>query len=206
MLALSQAWQIPCLAAPWNGNDRTVNIGLNSTYHSDRAGLLDTSKWVLLLGLGGILSLTEGLVGLLPVASATLAAGLRIALFTVAAGGLLAAFRPRRPSPSDTLAAAFLPDIVSLGQAKASSADVADTVPRASQIIETIAYFSKISAVLKAETERVIEDTEHNAVSLMEELRSVQTGMEALLSFISDAGSNDRVVQIIEHTEFSTGA
>ncbi len=45
-----------------------------------------------------------------------------------------------------------------------------------------------MSDVLKKETERVIEDTEHNAASMMEELRSVETGMEALLDFINAAG------------------
>jgi methyl-accepting chemotaxis protein len=81
------------------------------------------------------------------------------------------------------------------------SADVASAAQCAGYNSETIVSFGKIAIVLKEETERIIEDSEHNAVSLMEELGSVQTGMEALLSFINAAGSNDRVVQIIEHTE-----
>ena len=84
---------------------------------------------------------------------------------------------------------------------EARSAGSDDTLRCARSVSEAFADFGKVSNVLKEEVEGVIQDTEHNAVTLMEELRSVETGMEALLSFINAAGSNDRVVQIIEHTE-----
>jgi methyl-accepting chemotaxis protein len=175
-------------------------MGLNSTYHSDRAPVSDTSRWMFLLELTGILILAEVVVGLLPDASAALAAGLRIAFFTVVAGGLLFAFG-RRQVLFTAAFASFPPVIASPRPNEAPSTDVAGAVQCASHVSETIACFGKLSTVLKEETERIIEDTEHNAVSLMEELGSVQIGMEGLLGFINAAGSNDRVVQIIEHTE-----
>ncbi len=175
-----------------------MNISLYSSYRSDWADLPDIPRLVLVLALGGMLFLAEVVVGLLPVASAVLAAGLRVTLFTISVGGLLAAFQPRREHVTSTLAAASESDIASMGQPEGSAAE---TSQLASQAIDTISYFGKISTVLKTETERVIEDTEHNAVSLMEDLGSVQTSMEDLLRFINSAGSNDRVVQIIEHTE-----
>jgi methyl-accepting chemotaxis protein len=174
-----------------------MKMDLNATCRSDRA---DTSRWVILLGLGGILIVAEVVVGLLPLASAALSASLRIALSTAAAGGLLAAFRPRQ-LPLIATSAASLPATPSPEPSAATSVDVTGSAQHAGHVSETIVSFGKISTVLKEETERIIHDTEHNAVSLMEELGSVQTGMEALLSFINAAGSNDRVVQIIEHTE-----
>jgi methyl-accepting chemotaxis protein len=170
----------------------------SSAHRCSRAELSYPALWRRLLGLAGILLLAEVAVGLLPITAAPLASGLRMAVVMVAASGLLAA--SRRPQlPFAALAAPALPVIGSLAEDAAVGA--VDRAEHASHAAETIAYFSKVSAVLKEETERVIEDTERNAVKLMEELRSVETGMEALLNFINAAGSNDRVVQIIEHTE-----
>ena len=61
--------------------------------------------------------------------------------------------------------------------------------------------FHDISDVLKGETERVIEDSEVNAVRLMGELRIVEDGLEGLLTFLNGTDSDGRVVQIIERTE-----
>ncbi|MGE5476808.1 MAG: methyl-accepting chemotaxis protein [Bacteroidales bacterium] len=68
-------------------------------------------------------------------------------------------------------------------------------------ISEKVSYFRSFSEVMKTETTAIIAATEKNAVDLMTDLRTVETGMEGLLSFIAATDSNDRVVQIIERTE-----
>jgi methyl-accepting chemotaxis protein len=183
------------------GNLGTVTMDPSPAHRGDRTGLSYPSRWSLLLGLCGILVLANVLVGLLPVTSAMLAARLRIAVVMVVAAGLLAAPRRRWRRVCTTLADPPPPIVGSLGEIEASSAGSANSLQYASCASAAIAHFGNVSGVLKEETERVIEDTEHNAVSLMEELRSGETSMEALLNFINAAGSNDRVVQIIEHTE-----
>jgi methyl-accepting chemotaxis protein len=178
------------------GEDGAVNIDFSSAHRSDRTGSSIPSRPALLLGLGGILLLTEVVVGLLPIASAALAASLRVAVVMVLAAGLLAASRRRLPVASRTPAVSGSP-----GEVEAQSGCPADAPQYASCVSETVGYFGSISAVLKDETERVIDDTEHNAANLMEQLRSVEGGMEDLLEFINTSSSNDRVVQIIENTE-----
>jgi len=64
-----------------------------------------------------------------------------------------------------------------------------------------IASFRTCSEVMRQETAEVITDTESNAVALMTQLRTVETGLADLLHFISATESSDRVVAIIERTE-----
>ncbi|MDR3514197.1 MAG: methyl-accepting chemotaxis protein [Azospirillaceae bacterium] len=64
-----------------------------------------------------------------------------------------------------------------------------------------LSHLRAFSGALKENTEGLITDTEHNAGILMNQLRTVETGMTGLLDFINATGSNDRVIQIIEHTE-----
>jgi methyl-accepting chemotaxis protein len=172
----------------------------SSTPREDRLGLSLPSGW-LLLGLGGILLLAEVVAGLLPITSTTLGAALRMSVVMVAAGSLLAAFRRHQLSVtriSSTSGAPITGSAVDVEQRPGGSAESPQYAKCAS---EAIAYFGNISAVLKQETERVIEDTEHNAVSLMEELRNVETEMENLLAFINNAESSEQVVHLIGHTE-----
>ena len=172
-------------------------MDLYATYRSDRSG---TSTWVILFGLAGILMMAEVAVSLLPVASAALAAALRMTLVIPVTGGVLVALRRGRlPLTATSMPAPRA--VTSPEQAEAPPADGVDTNLHQNFGVETISYFSKVSTVLKEETERVIEDTERNAVILMEQLGSVENNMAALLGFINAASSSDRVVQIIEHTE-----
>jgi methyl-accepting chemotaxis protein len=173
----------------------------SSTPHEERLGLSLPSGWVLVLGLGGLLLFAEVLAGVLPVASGTLGAGLRMAVVMIAAAGLLAAFRRRHLAVTGTPATSAAPIIGSAVAVEARSGGAAESPQYGKFASDAIAYFGNISAILKQETERVIEDTENNAVNLMEELRCVETEMENLLSFINTADSNDKVVHVIEHTE-----
>jgi methyl-accepting chemotaxis protein len=165
---------------------------------SDRTELSLPSAWVVLLGLGATLLMAEVVAGLLPVASAELGTALRMAVVMAVATCLLATSRRRRGAPAGTFATSTVPVIGSAIDVEPLPVQLPLYAKSAS---EAIAYFGNISAILKQETERVIEDTENNAVSLMEELRSVETEMENLLTFINDADSSDRVVQLIGHTE-----
>lgn len=178
-----------------------MNLGPASSDRHDPASLAFSSPRLLVLWLAGILFLAELVASLLPAAPAALGAGLRMAVTLTAAAALLGVFRRHHLPVAATSTAPAAPFIGSVPDVAAISAGTDDTRQYARQVTETISYFGAVAAVLRGETERLIEDTEHNAVSLMEELRSVETSMEALLSFIHTATSSDRVVQIIEHTE-----
>jgi hypothetical protein len=143
---------------------------------------------VLVLALGGILLFAELVVGLLPIVSAALGTGLRIAFVMVATAGLLAVSRRHNLPVAETAAGQDVAVHEPAHTAEAPPADWSDPLNHASVLSETISHFGNVSDVLKKETERVIEDTEHNAASMMEELRSVETGMEALLDFSNAAG------------------
>ncbi len=156
------------------------------------------SRWMLLSGLACSLLLADVVVALLPVTSTTMGTALRLAIVMVAAAGLLAASRRRQA----TLPVAGCPPPPRQQEPAApSSVSPASPPLYTGYAVEAVACFRNIIGVLKEETERVIGDTDLNAVSLMEDLRSVETSMEALLTFITAAGSSDRVVRIIEHTE-----
>ena len=66
-------------------------------------------------------------------------------------------------------------------------------------IAEKLFYFKMFSGAMKENTNSIISDTEDNAISLMNQLRVVENGMDGLLDFITN--SNQGVVQIIESTE-----
>jgi methyl-accepting chemotaxis protein len=168
------------------------------------------SVWPLLPGLGGILVLTEAAVALMPSVSAWAGSGVRILVVLVVCTGFLVARTRRERAAGETIDAApqrpaFPSDATGPpGEHEAQRHAREHEAQRhecASSVATTLAYFNDVSIALKQETERVIEDADHNAVSLMEELRNVETGMEELLNFINAAGSSDRVVEIIERTE-----
>lgn len=80
-----------------------------------------------------------------------------------------------------------------------------DALQCAMCISEKVSYFRSFSDVMRDETQSIIADTEQNAVDLMNDLHTVEIGMEGLMGFIAATDSNDRVVQIIERTEQQLG-
>jgi methyl-accepting chemotaxis protein len=155
---------------------------------------------MLVAGLASVLLATEVIVGRLPISSAALAAGVRIAVAVAAAALFVIATKPHL-AIAEVVAAPPTPATTRLDEVEAQPTNLPEPRQWASYVAGTIEYLGRISIILKDETERVIESTEGNGVTLMAELQSVETGMEALLGFISAAGANDRVVQIIERTE-----
>jgi len=156
---------------------------------------------MLVAGLAGLLLATEVIVGVLPISSVALAAGMRIAV-AVAAAAMLAAKANRHRPVANVVAAPPTAATMRLRAIKEQQpTDPPDRRQWVGCVIETVGYLTSVSTILKDETERVIAATEQNGVALMEELRRVETGMEELLSFINAAGSSGRVVQIIERTE-----
>jgi methyl-accepting chemotaxis protein len=77
----------------------------------------------------------------------------------------------------------------------------ADPLAFAVSMSETVSYYRIFSNALKDQTAALIIDTENNAVSLMNELRKIQGGLQELVNFIAVADSNDEVVRIIERTQ-----
>lgn len=72
-------------------------------------------------------------------------------------------------------------------------------------IAEKIKYFGDFSHVMQKETSQVIKATEENAITLMNDLGEVETGLRRLLDYIVTSGSNERVAQMIERTESQLG-
>jgi len=68
-------------------------------------------------------------------------------------------------------------------------------------ISEKIKYFGDFSGLMEKETAEVIQATENNALSLMNGLKEVETGLRRLLDYISSSGSDSRAARIIERTE-----
>lgn len=68
-------------------------------------------------------------------------------------------------------------------------------------IAEKIKYFGDFSGLMEKETSEVIQDTETNALSLMNGLKEVESGLRRLLDYISTSGSDSRATRIIERTE-----
>jgi methyl-accepting chemotaxis protein len=156
--------------------------------------------WGLLAGLLGVLVLAEILIALSPIESALLAAVGRIGVATAGAGLLAVWFRPqiagRAPSPVPT--PVIVEDSAATGDAVVFRYDQASFN---TDVAGKLQRFHDVSAVLKAETEQVIEDSEENAARLMGELRVVEDGLEGLLTFLNGTDSSGRVGQIIERTE-----
>jgi methyl-accepting chemotaxis protein len=156
--------------------------------------------WAFLGGLAGVLVLAEVVVAMLPIASDVVAGVARIALAMAGAGLLAVLFRRQVASAEPDLAAT-----PSVAQASPRPEDAPaprqDPARFNSSVATKLQRFDDVSGVLKGATERVIEDSEANAVSLMGELRIVQDGLEGLLTFLNGTDSSGRVVQIIERTE-----
>jgi len=68
-------------------------------------------------------------------------------------------------------------------------------------ISEKISYFRTFAGIMQKETTQVIEATEANAITLMNDLGEVEKGLRRLLDFIAASGSSERVVAMIDRTE-----
>jgi methyl-accepting chemotaxis protein len=143
--------------------------------------------------IGGSLVLAELAGALLPAMPAFALALLRLTVALAVAMPLLIIVSKRKSHGEPLVVpavAAITPETPEIGW---------DALRVAVFMAEKLSYFRTFSGALKENTESVIADTEGNAVSLMNQLRLVENGMEGLLSFITQ--SNDGVVQIIESTE-----
>jgi methyl-accepting chemotaxis protein len=181
-------------------NDQKVTIDRSPDRSSTGHGTPIAIGWGFLAGLPGVLVLAEIVISILPIASDMLAGSARIAVSMAGAGVLAFLFRPK--------IAAGEPEVVPTPLATGSSHKTQDQTAGqgdpswfSASLAAKLRRFHDVSAVLKGETERVIEDSNENAVRLMEELRIVETGLEGLLTFLNGTDSNGRVVQIIERTE-----
>jgi len=139
---------------------------------------------------------------LLPAMSGFAAVLVRLATALVIAGPL-AILVSRRSAPEAVAnCPTDVPSTQSLLPVAAKEQDAQRVAFRCARCIaDKLSFFSTFSGVVRESTESIIADTESNAVTLMDQLRIVETGMEGLLDFINATDSNDRVVQIIEHTE-----
>jgi methyl-accepting chemotaxis protein len=143
--------------------------------------------------------ISELMVVLLPAMPVFLAMILRLTMASTAATVLMALASRRRAAqdhvPVEEASASIAPR-----QPEAEQPDTSwDPIRMAVFIAEKLFYFKMFSGALKENTDSIISDTEGNAVSLMNQLRVVEDGMDGLLGFITH--SNQGVVQIIESTE-----
>ncbi len=148
------------------------------------------------------LVIAEGSSILLPAMATLAAAGVRLAT-ALSAAAILAMLALRKPAAEVVLAPAS-PTPIAEAPLTVTGKDQNlpyDAFQFALFVSEILSYFRHFSDELKVNTESVIADTEDNALSLMEQLRVVETGMSGLLSFISASDSNERVVQIFKNTE-----
>jgi methyl-accepting chemotaxis protein len=153
---------------------------------------------VLLACLASAMVVSEAVVALLPAMPGLVAALLRMSLTAaIAAPALFALRRPPAlvavPAMMDAIARSPTPD--------ESSRSPFDAFQLSAILSEQWSYFSSFSNVLREETESVVVETERNAVTLMEDLKVVEDGLNDLLNFIKAADTNIRVTQIIERTE-----
>lgn len=149
---------------------------------------------------GGSLLLAELASAVLPAMPVLASVMLRLTIALAAVTPLLIMVTKRStplgPETAPTVAAAP----VTLSASAPGDAEIGwDALRVAVFMAEKLAYFRTFSGALKDNTDSVIADTEQNAVSLMNQLRLVENGMEGLLAFITQ--SNDGVVQIIASTE-----
>lgn len=153
------------------------------------------------VGLAAVLA-GEATALLLPALPGWADAMIRLAVGLPAAWLAFAASpRPAAASPVDGQAALPLraAEVVSIDSGRLI---VGDILPRCIGCLSgKIGHFRTLSDVMKEETESIIVDTDSNAIDLMQDLRTVETGLEGLLTFINATDSNDRVVQIIDRTE-----
>jgi methyl-accepting chemotaxis protein len=172
----------------------------SSIGHGARNGTTVAVGWGFLAGLLGVLVLAEVVVAMSSIASDLLAGVSRIAL-AMSGAGLLAVLVRRQVTPGEPNLAVTLPGVEVSPQTDDAATFRHDPSWFNTNVATKLRRFDDVSGVLKGETERVIEDSEENAVRLMGELRVVQDGLEGLLTFLNGTDSNGRVVQIIERTE-----
>jgi len=173
---------------------------LSSTERGGRNGATVAVGWGFLAGLLSVLVLAEIVIAISPIASDVLAGVARIGV-AMAGAGLLAVLFRRQVAPKEpSLVATPLVVEVSSGT-EVAAAFRDDPAWFNTSVAAKLQRFHDVSGVLKGETERVIEDSEENAVRLMGELRIVENGLEGLLTFLNGTDSSGRVVQIIERTE-----
>ncbi len=155
-----------------------------------------TQAVILTAIVGGSLILAELVSALLPAMPVPVSALLRLTMALAAAIPLMIHVT-RTPAHQEPAAVA---DPVTLPALAPGAPETGwDALRVAVFMAEKLSYFRTFSGTLKENTESVIADTEGNAVSLMNQLRLVENGMEGLLSFITQ--SNDGVVRIITSTE-----
>jgi len=155
-------------------------------------------------GLAGALILAEAVSSLLPAGSELVGSVLRIAIVLAAGFGYIVLSRRKTAAPVAVAdAVRFEPDetLFPILNPNRTNPDLCQPNQCAVCVSDTFSSSQSFFDVLKSETERVIDDSERNAVNLMEQLRIVETGLEGLLEFINATDTNDRVVQIIERTE-----
>lgn len=148
--------------------------------------------------LAGSLGFAELGSALLPAMPELASALLRLTMASAAAFPLVIIVSKRQVRPEPVAVQAVPPPTASAVAPGAPEIGW-DALRVAVFMAEKLSYFRTFSGALKENTESIITDTEGNAVSLMNQLRLVENGMEGLLSFITQ--SNDGVVQIIASTE-----
>jgi len=156
--------------------------------------------WRFLAGLLGVLVLAEIVIALSPIGSDVWSGVARIAVATAGAGLLVVLLRRQGASgEADPVAPPLVAETPP--DAEDAAAFRPDPAWFATSVAAKLLRFHDVSSVLKGETERVIADSDENAVRLMGELRIVEDGLEGLLTFLNGTDSSGRVVQIIERTE-----
>jgi methyl-accepting chemotaxis protein len=184
-------------------DDEVVNMDrvpdLSSTGHRARNGTAAVG-WRFPAGLLGVLVLAEIVIAMLPIASDVLAGVARIAV-AMAGAGLLAVLLRTRLCLGEPTLVATPPTVEAPPGTEDAAAVPQDPAWFSTGVATKLLRFHDVAGVLKGETERVIEDSEENAVRLMGELRIVEDGLEGLLTFLNGTDSSGRVVQIIERTE-----
>jgi methyl-accepting chemotaxis protein len=173
---------------------------LSSTERDVRHGATVAVGWGFLAGLFGVLGLAEIAVAMVPIASDIMAGIARIGAAMAGVTLLAVLFRRKATmrEPKRVVTPLVIEESAAIG---AVTAVRHDSAWFNTNFAAKLQRFHDVSAVLKGETERVIDDSEENAVRLMGELRIVEDGLEGLLTFLNGTDSSGRVVQIIERTE-----
>jgi len=153
------------------------SFGLPSAAHRTGNTTAFPSKWVFLAGLLVVLILAEIVSALSPISAGVLGASARIVLTLTAAGGLMAVCF-RRPGTAGEPLTHPIPEAAEPDRIAADpSAGSQDASWFGTCVAAELQHFHDVSDVLKDATERVIEDADRNAISLMTELRVVETGL-----------------------------
>ena len=160
--------------------------------------LAASRPWTAALVVVGAGLVAELLLWALPPLPGPVAMALRLALTSMAVLllGLMA-----KPEAAHTVPVQAAVTGTPAASDPVAAPDAYDPFQCAMCVSEKISYFSRFSDVMRDETTSIIAATEKNAVDLMQDLRTVENGLEGLLGFIAATDSNDRVVQIIDRTE-----